>query len=124
MSAPLPPPPYLLLSGKSFAVLGFGSSNYPRFCAAADLLHTTMLTLGGSALLNPHKADALIGEDRVVSSWLKQVVQMMDAQSGLQKSAVKALEQQLPTSGISMVGSDNVDSIGQCTVPSLYPQYT
>lgn len=117
VSSPLVPPPYLLLAGKSFAVLGFGSSNYPRFCAAADLFHTTLLTLGGSALLNPQKADALIGEERVVWPWLKQVVRKMAEQTGLEKSAVTAVEQQLPTTGYPTVSFQIIQCLGERTVP-------
>ncbi len=34
------------LKGKPFAVLGLGSSCYPRFCAAADLFNSLMLAAG------------------------------------------------------------------------------
>jgi hypothetical protein len=67
-------------AGKPFSVLSFGSSNYRKFAAAADLLHSSMLSAGAAALLPPAKADALMGEEGVVWPWLRQLAAVMREQ--------------------------------------------
>ena len=79
-------------------MLGFGSSSYPRFCAAADLLHTYLLHAGGTALLPVHKADALAGEEGVVWPWLGSLAGKMRDNGWLDSNAAAALLQRLPMS--------------------------
>ena len=95
--------PSHLPAGKSFAVLGFGSSSYPRFCAAADLLHSMLLSLGASALLPVAKADALADEEGVVLPWLMGYAVKLQQRDMLDRSLVSALEQLLPTGDNSKV---------------------
>lgn len=95
----------LLRAGKPFCVLGFGSSSYPRFCAAADRMQTAMLAATGSnsALLPPAKADAVVGEDGVVWPWLRQLVAVMQDRGWLSAVQVQVLEEFVPASGTATV---------------------
>jgi hypothetical protein len=93
-------------AGKPFSVLGFGSSNYPKFAAAADLLHSSLLAAGAAALLPPAKADALVGEEGVVWPWMKQLTAELQQQGMLDSAAAQALEGQVPTAEANAVSSD------------------
>ena len=95
----------IMLAGKSFSVLGFGSSSYPRFCAAAELMHTTMLSLGAQALMPVSKADALAGEEGVVWPWVKILCEKMQAQGWLDSAAAASLIQHLPMSDTDAVST-------------------
>eukprot|EP00775_Hariotina_reticulata_P010070 gene10070-10225_t len=97
--------------GKPFAVLGFGSRAYPRFCAAADLLHSTMLAVAAEPLLPVAKADAVAGEEAVVWPWLKQLVQQTVKRGWLDEAAAATVEAQLPGSAATGASA------------ALYPQY-
>ncbi|KAK9824802.1 hypothetical protein WJX74_009932 [Apatococcus lobatus] len=47
------------LQGKTFSVLGLGSSCYPRFCAAADLFNSMLLAAGAKPITRVHRCDAV-----------------------------------------------------------------
>lgn len=55
-----------LFQHKPTAVLGFGDSSYPRFCAAADTLAARLLSLDCEMLMQVTKADALAQEELTV----------------------------------------------------------
>jgi hypothetical protein len=106
-------------AGKPFSVLGFGSSSYPRFCAAADTLHTAMLAATGtttrssssstcSAILPPAKADAVAGEEGVVWPWVKQVVGVMCSKGWLGLSGMEAVLDLVPAAACAAEVSDNL----------------
>lgn len=52
-----------------FAVLGYGSTAYPRFCAAADLI-ASLLSSQGEPLLPTGKVDELNKSSSEASSWM------------------------------------------------------
>ncbi|KAL4440247.1 hypothetical protein ABPG75_003248 [Micractinium tetrahymenae] len=84
--------------GKPTAVLGFGSSSYPRFCAAADLLHALLLAIGAKPVLPVGKADALAGEEMTVWRWVKQLGEAACARGWMDAAQQAALVERLPVS--------------------------
>lgn len=57
-----------------FAVLGYGSSSYPRFCAAADVIFAAVVAAGGSPLIQqPGKIDALGDGEMKFAGWLRDI---------------------------------------------------
>lgn len=95
---------YVLVAGKPFGVLGFGSTSYPRFCAAADSMHSAMLSTGATALLPPGKADAVAGEEGVLWPWLQELVQRMHDKGWLSSSAAAGVMEHIPASNTGKVG--------------------
>ncbi|KXZ51520.1 hypothetical protein GPECTOR_12g483 [Gonium pectorale] len=82
-----------VLSKKPFAVLGFGSSSYPRFCAAADSLNSLVVAAGANPVSAVVKADALSHEEVTVWAWVRELMANLRAKSLVGASAVeKALE--------------------------------
>lgn len=89
-----------ILAGKPFGVMGFGSTSYPRFCAAADIMHSAMLSAGATALLPPGKADAVAGEEGVLWPWLQELVQRMLDKGWLSSSAAAGVMEHIPASSM------------------------
>jgi cytochrome P450/NADPH-cytochrome P450 reductase len=59
------------LRGLRCAVLGFGSSAYPRFCAAADTFAGALVAAGAAAPLAPlGRIDALAGGEAAFCAWV------------------------------------------------------
>jgi sulfite reductase alpha subunit-like flavoprotein len=58
------------LSGRSVAVLGFGSSSYPRFCEAAHAVQRALTDAGSEALFGVCTADELSGEEDALSAFM------------------------------------------------------
>lgn len=85
-------------------MLGFGSTCYPRFCAAADSMHAAMLSAGATALLPPCKADAVAGEDGAVWPWLQQLVQRMQGKGWINSSVAAEVLEKFPASNTDKVG--------------------
>jgi hypothetical protein len=90
-------------AGKPFVVLGFGSSSYPRFCAAADLMYTLLVSVGGAPLMPAAKADALAGEESVVWPWVQQLAIKMQGKGWLDGRGASDLIGRLPLNGQSAV---------------------
>eukprot|EP00884_Botryococcus_braunii_P012045 jgi/Botrbrau1/20841/Bobra.0156s0066.1 len=65
------------LRNMPFAVLGFGDSKYPRFCAAADALHSALAATGAKPLLTPFKADAQQDQEKIGWDWWREVLGVM-----------------------------------------------
>jgi hypothetical protein len=64
-----------VFDGKPFAVLGFGCTSYPRFCAAADTVHTLVSATGAQPLMpvtkvgcGPAKQDGIPGITRALTT--------------------------------------------------------
>jgi hypothetical protein len=104
-------------AGKPFAVLGFGSRSYPRFCAAADRMHTDMLAAVGASssccLMIPGKADAVVGEEAVVWPWLRQLTDIMQAQGWLTDSGAAGITSAIPAVDTKQV-SNTLGSSNSC----------
>jgi len=96
---------YAMMTGKPFGVMGFGSTSYPRFCAAADIMHSAMLSAGATALLPPGKADAVAGEEGVLWPWLQELVQRMLDKGWLSSSAAAGVMEHIPASSMDKVGA-------------------
>lgn len=96
----------LCAAGKPFCVLGFGSCAYPRFCAAADHMHTAMLAAAGSNsfLLPPAKADAVAGEETVVWPWLLQLAVVMQEKGWLSADQAASVAEHTPAGHGATVG--------------------
>jgi hypothetical protein len=90
-------------AGKPFVVLGFGSSSYLRFCAAADLMHTLLVSVGGVPLMPAAKADALAGEESVVWPWVQQLAIKMQGRGWLDGRGASDLIGRLPLNDQSAV---------------------
>lgn len=88
-----------VLKGVPFCVLGFGSSSYPRFCAAADLFQSLFLSLGATSMLPVAKADALTGEEGVVWPWVQTLGEALAGDGILPSDALAHLCKSLPLSG-------------------------
>ena len=58
------------LDGVRAAVCGFGSTNFPRFCGAADVFAETLATRGASPICAPGKCDAVEGERTAFDAWV------------------------------------------------------
>ncbi|KAI3435713.1 hypothetical protein D9Q98_001771 [Chlorella vulgaris] len=83
---------------KPFCVLGLGSSCYPRFCAAADMMHSLLLAAGAKALLPVCKADALAGEEMTVWTWVKRLGEEAVGEGWMDSRAESDLVKRLPMS--------------------------
>ncbi|KXZ51504.1 hypothetical protein GPECTOR_12g467 [Gonium pectorale] len=77
-----------VFANKPFAVLGFGSSSYPRYCAAADSMQSLLLAAGGSPALPVAKADALSHEEVTVWAWVRELMANLRAKGLVGASAV------------------------------------
>ncbi|KAG2450636.1 hypothetical protein HYH02_004476 [Chlamydomonas schloesseri] len=62
------------LHGKPFAVLGFGCTSYPRFCAAADSLYSLVCATGATPIVSTGKVDSLSHEEATVWSWTRELL--------------------------------------------------
>lgn len=57
------------LGGVPVGVLGYGSSAYPRFCAAADAFHRALTVAGARPVCAVGRIDALGGGEAAFTSW-------------------------------------------------------
>ncbi|KAG2438015.1 hypothetical protein HXX76_005629 [Chlamydomonas incerta] len=62
------------LHGKPFAVLGFGCTSYPRFCAAADSLYSLVCATGATPVVPTGKVDSLSHEEATVWAWTRELL--------------------------------------------------
>jgi sulfite reductase alpha subunit-like flavoprotein len=59
--------------GKKFAVLGLGSTIYPRFCQAAENLDKLLHESGLESSVTLTKADEAAGADGTIDDWIKMI---------------------------------------------------
>ncbi|KAL9180658.1 hypothetical protein ACHAXT_011111 [Thalassiosira profunda] len=65
------------LSGKQCAVLGFGSSAYPIFCGAAQVLSKKLAEAGAREIIRRGECDAVKGEVLTFQDWTTKLVAKM-----------------------------------------------
>ncbi len=97
--------PLIRGTGKPTCVLGFGSSCYPRFCAAAGVFHGLLLSAGATAIMGVTKVDALSGEEQTVWAWVQSVVQKLSDMDCINSMQAADLVQRLPITNIDKVHS-------------------
>ena len=83
------------LEGKPWATLGFGSTQYPRFCAAADLFAQVAAEAGVQGLLRIGKCDAEGNEEVGFRSWVSSLLHAFRDKGLLLASRCEALDSQV-----------------------------
>jgi len=68
------------LRGKPYAVVGFGSSQYPKFCGGAEQLDDAMQGCGARRMLPLAKCDAQGGEVATFNNWFKDLIMVMSSE--------------------------------------------
>lgn len=83
------------LKGKPWATLGFGSKQYPRFCAAADLFAQIASEAGVQSMLRIGKCDAEGNEEAAFRGWVSSLLHSFRGASLLSEANFAALDSQV-----------------------------
>ena len=101
------------LDHKRFAILGLGSSCYPRFCAAADMFESMLLAAGeGPTLGQPQTLVSLHATARLSVSTLK--LTNAPPVLGRSHSAGPCTQASLPSSAVLSRGSSSGGCMWLC----------
>lgn len=85
-----------MFDGKPFAVLGFGCTSYPRFCAAADTVHSLVCATGADPLMPVAKADCLSHEEATVWGWVRDLLVVVVQRNILESDTARLATAQIP----------------------------
>ena len=88
-------PPLQVVTGKTWATLGFGSTQYPRFCAAADLCAQLAADAGVSTFLRTGKCDAEGNEEADFRAWVGDLATELHKKELMSVAARDALASQV-----------------------------
>lgn len=103
-----------LCGGQKFAVLGLGSTIYPRFCQAAVTLDQLLRDGGLEPLITLTKADEAAGADGAIDDWIKMtkaIIMPLNIQALLRESSLSQLQDSRESNKLRWLPSEKAQDL-------------